>query len=283
MPPRDIPPDLIDALIDCLDPADLPRCALVSQSWTRHAQSIMFRTVSLGVGLQGGSGFGFMDMPPLQRMYTERPDDYNDFESFRNILSSSPHLTSHIRTLNLGLRPLRSELRPDWQNYTILSSDSWNRIEDFIVALVPGLQNLESLGLFPCGPFTHTFCLEPRISEAFRALSLQSLTFSTWRFTDSLTPTSFGETPPTSLRFIDCDFRAPMVGFAENLDVLELHHCDGLKNLSQRRAHCMSISISQRTPTVSQTLSRLALLIDRTVRFIFDAGGLSSSLTRIGT
>lgn len=270
----EIPQELIGAFLECLDPWDLRCCALVSRSWTPLAQSLIFHTVSLGVGLQQGSASGLVDMPGLM----ESMDDLNDFESFWKLLGSSPHLTHYIRTLNLGLRPLPSELR---SNFTPLSSDAWDKIEDCIVALLPMLQNLESLGLFPCGPYTHTFRLEPHISRAFRCLSLQSLSFSAWCFTDSLTSTSFGETPPTSLRFIDCDFQAPMVGFAEDLDVLELHHCDGLENFSQRRAHCMSISISRRTPAVSQTLCR-PLLIDRSFSFIFDAGALYPSSVRIG-
>ncbi|KAJ6568796.1 hypothetical protein B0H19DRAFT_1256509 [Mycena capillaripes] len=142
----EIPQELIDAVIDCLtDSTDLSRCALVSHSWLPCAQSSIFCTISLGVGLQGGLARGLIELPPLGTDL----DNFNNFAVLHDLLQRSPHLALYIRTLNLGLPPMQSELEAERD--LLLSSDSWKKIEDLVVDLIPLLQRLKSLGLFPCG------------------------------------------------------------------------------------------------------------------------------------
>ncbi|KAJ7868243.1 hypothetical protein B0H14DRAFT_2572483 [Mycena olivaceomarginata] len=221
----EIPQELIDATIDCLtDPQDLSRCALVGRSWQPPAQSRIFQTVSLGVGIQNGFASGLVpDIPPLGT-------DFDNFQPFHHLLKGSPHLALYIRTLNLGLPPLESELAPSL-NHLALCPDSWQIIDDSVVAFLSLLQRLESLGLFPCGNSTHTFHLQPRIFNAFRALSLQSIDFSQWFFADSSALSSFEINPLSCLRFLKCDFQGPLRAlFSNDLVALELHHCEVSKS-----------------------------------------------------
>lgn len=115
----EFPQELIDEAIDCLtDPGDHLRCSLVCHSWLPRAQSHIFHTVSLGVGLGGGSAPGLVDIPPLGT-------NFDNFERFDKLLQGSPHLALHIKTLNLGLQPSQSELP--------LTGCSWQSIEDFVL------------------------------------------------------------------------------------------------------------------------------------------------------
>ncbi|KAJ7637973.1 hypothetical protein DFH06DRAFT_1432574 [Mycena polygramma] len=195
-----VPQELIDSIIDCVEERDLPQCSLVSSFWLPRAQSRIFCTISLGPGIQGGLADELVEIPPLIT------DDEN-FTRFRDLLRKSPHLSSYIRRLNLGLPPLASEQPEESQWYQVLSPASWQLIEDAVVEIVPLLCNLESLGLFPCGSSrTYTFHLRSRIVEVLRSLSLRSLAFSKWVFRDPLALDPFESHPPSSLRFIECQY-----------------------------------------------------------------------------
>jgi hypothetical protein len=285
----EIPQELIDATIDCLtDPEDLYRCALVSQSWRPRAQSHIFRVVSLGIGLQGGSAPGIMEIPSLGT-------DFDNFQCFRDLLQGSPHLALHIRTLNLGLPPLQSELITSIDHPT-LDPASWQVIEDSVVEFLPLLQGLDSLGLFPCGQNTHTFHLQPRVFSAFRDLSIKSLKFSRWSFADSSALSSFDSNPPSSLQFIECDFQMPLMPlhlapFSTHLTALELHHCEGLSILFQSpvpgrdQIDFLTIGISYSPETallVCRTLSHIAWSVGQGLTVVFDAGGHLLSGVLIG-
>ncbi|KAJ6492590.1 hypothetical protein DFH09DRAFT_1338332 [Mycena vulgaris] len=54
----------LDYLID--DSDSLFQCASVGQLWRHPAQACIFRTISLGVGLQDGFATGLVDLPTLQ-------------------------------------------------------------------------------------------------------------------------------------------------------------------------------------------------------------------------
>jgi hypothetical protein len=283
----EIPQELIDATIDCLtDPEDLSRCALVGQSWRPRAQSHIFHVVSLGIGIQGGYAPGLVEIPPFGT-------DFDNFQSFCNLLEGSPHLASYIRTLNLGLPPLQSELAAF--DHPTLDPASWQIIEDSVVQFLPLLQGLDSLALFPCGHSTHTFHLQPRIFNAFRDLSLKSLKFSRWSFADSSALSSFDSNPPPSLQFMECDFQTPLMSlrlapFSSNLATLELHHCEGLEILVQYslsghvQIDSVIIGISYLPETASlvcRTLSHIAWSVGQGLTIVFHAGEylLSGALT----
>ncbi|KAJ7800221.1 hypothetical protein B0H13DRAFT_2390535 [Mycena leptocephala] len=270
-----IPQELIDAIIDYLaDPEDLSRCALVGRSWQSRAQSHIFHTVFLGVGIQGGFASGLVEIPPLGA-------DFDNFRSFRKLVEGSPHLALRIRNLKLGLPPLQSE-------YPAQRSASWQIIEDSIVGCLPLLKGLDSLGLFPCGPSTHTFHLQPHILNAFRDLSLKSLHFSKWRFTDSSALSLFTANPPSSLRFIKCEFvntpllLLPFAPFGDDLTTLEFRRCEGLEVVAQhliaqryRRIHYMTIRIIYCPETalaVLQTLSHMLRSVGEALTIVFDKG-----------
>ncbi|KAJ7930588.1 hypothetical protein B0H13DRAFT_2309537 [Mycena leptocephala] len=124
-----IPQELIHSALEYLseDIESLSQCALVGQSWLYPAQSCIFRTISLGVGLQDGLALGLVDMPPLG-------PTINLYPLFHNLLVNSPHLACHIRTLHLGLRPLQSEIDA---SITALSADDWAEIEECIETTHP--------------------------------------------------------------------------------------------------------------------------------------------------
>jgi hypothetical protein len=101
-----IPQELVKAFLEFLleeHPESLHHCALVSRSWLHPAQSCIFSTISLGVGLQDGFALGLVDAPPLSSAT-------NLYQSFSALLATSSHLAGHVRTLNLGLRPLQSDV-----------------------------------------------------------------------------------------------------------------------------------------------------------------------------
>lgn len=229
----EIPQELVDAIIDKLtEETDIFQCALVSRSWLPRTQSRIFDTISLGVGLQNGFANGLVEIPPLAD-----EEEHDRFRAFRDLLRRSPHLTQYIHTLNLGLPVLRSELGT---YHRVLSTASWQAIEDCVVDFMPSLFRLESLGLFSCGPQNiHTFQVQPRIARALCSLSVQELSFSQWSFCDPSAPCCFtanGEL--TTLRFFECEFKAPIMPspvalFSRDLSVLELCRCEGLSVFSQ--------------------------------------------------
>ncbi|KAJ6501123.1 hypothetical protein C8R47DRAFT_258561 [Mycena vitilis] len=217
------PQELIDSIIDYVEELDLTQCSLVSSSWLPRAQSRIFCTISLGVGIQGGFPCGLIDIP------SSDPADEN-FTRFRDLLRKSPHLSSYVRGLNLGLPPLASEQPAESPWSDVLSPASWQSIEDTVVEFVPLLCHLESLGLFPCGDLgRHTFHLRSRIVEVFRSLSLRSLAFSGWVFRDPLALHPFESHPPSSLRFIQCRCKAPLLPVKQDLAFLELDDCAGFE------------------------------------------------------
>jgi hypothetical protein len=111
---------------------------------------------------------------------------------FHELLVKSPHLVSHIRTLHLGLPPLQSEIHPD-SDFAVLSADDWRKIKEKLLDILHLLRGkgLTSLGLFPCGPGTHTFTTfyfrhHPSSTSSFtRILQLE---FSRWLAPCSLGP-----------------------------------------------------------------------------------------------
>ncbi|KAI0698357.1 hypothetical protein BC835DRAFT_1304847 [Cytidiella melzeri] len=76
-PSRSIPQELVDGIIDCLhdDHASLRVCSLVAPSWTRCAQSNLFRTVLLTCS--------------------------EDLERFQERFHRKRHLAFHVRTLRI--------------------------------------------------------------------------------------------------------------------------------------------------------------------------------------
>ena len=135
----DFPQELLDATIDCVeDPYDHYRTALVAKSWLPRSQSHIFRTITLGLGLQGGLAHGLIEIPPLER-------DFNNFKAFRDLLYSSPHLAGYVHVLEMGLSVPPAELR----DANRLAPDAWQAIEDVVACFLPKLLQLESLALFP--------------------------------------------------------------------------------------------------------------------------------------
>ncbi|KAJ7807721.1 hypothetical protein B0H13DRAFT_2386265 [Mycena leptocephala] len=91
-----IPQELIAAALEYLrdEHESLLQCALVDRSWRYPAQSSLFHTISLGVGVQDGSAPGLVDMPPLG-------EALNLSRKFLDLLLESPHLALQIQTLNV--------------------------------------------------------------------------------------------------------------------------------------------------------------------------------------
>jgi hypothetical protein len=229
--------------------------------------------ISLGAGLQGGFGHGILDAPPLGGVS-------DLFETFRDLLVDSPHLASHIRKLNIGLRPLESEI----DSSDALPTPAWQKIERSVREILPLLHALKYLALFPCGPSTHTFQLQPSVYDAFRMLSPQSLIFFSWRFPDCSALTSFGVTTKISLKFVECEFNEPISGFPVigNLDAVEIDRCTGLAVFSQHwipaqesYTKYMAIKlpyVPDSAWSASQALIRLARSVDRGLAIVIDTG-----------
>ncbi|KAJ6479422.1 hypothetical protein C8R47DRAFT_605782 [Mycena vitilis] len=216
----EIPQELIDASLGFVTESDLLQCSLVSHAWLPLAQSRIFHTITLGAGVQGGMASGLMECPPLS--------DHSTFLPFHDLLQAAPHLAYHIHRLNLGLPPSTSESL----HHTTLSAASWRSIEDSLVEFLALLPNLEALALFPCGPDIHTFHLQPRMMEVFGCLAIRSLAFSRWAFTDSTILPSFA-VQPTSLRFIECEFKTRLLPIDRDLTSLEFCRCEGLLYLAE--------------------------------------------------
>ncbi|KAJ6492445.1 hypothetical protein C8R47DRAFT_1270666 [Mycena vitilis] len=155
-----VPQELVDSIIDCVEELDLTQCSLVSSSWLPRAQSRIFSTVTLGAGIQGGLADELVEIPPLVT------DDEN-FTRFRDLLRKSPQLSSYVRGLNLGLPPLPAEQPEESQ---------WS--------------------------------------------------FSNWVFRDPLALDPFKSHPPSSLRFIECQCKAPILAVKQDLAFLELSRCE---------------------------------------------------------
>ncbi|KAJ7486551.1 hypothetical protein FB451DRAFT_1167976 [Mycena latifolia] len=223
-----IPQDLVECTLRYLtdDPEALHQCALVGHLWQQPAQAQIFHTISLGVGLQDGFASGLLELPPLGPVQ-------DLYHSFHDLLAESPHLAPHIRVLNLGLRPLQSEIPLNTVSY-----GSWNLIEDSIVKFLPLLQGLKSLGLFPCGPSTHTYHLQSCIIDAFRTISPHELRFFGWSFLDCSALNAFRVNTRTSLEFIECEFQAASshsnsVPVDHDLASVIFDHCTGLVSFSR--------------------------------------------------
>ncbi|KAJ7616813.1 hypothetical protein DFH06DRAFT_1145397 [Mycena polygramma] len=274
----DIQQELIQAILELLaeeDPYSLPCCALVNRSWVQPAQSCIFNTISLGVGVQKGFALGLMEVPPLGEATNLYPhfrdlntislgvgvqkgfalglmevpplgEATNLYPHFRDLLAESPHLARHVRTLNLGFQPLPSER--DMSDS--LSSDDWEEIEESILGFLPSLLGLKSMGLFPCGSGTHTFYLQPRIAGITRTLSLQSLSFSCGSGTHTfyLQPRIAGITRTLSLQslsFCNCVLTdsSALAPFGRALKSLNFFGCE-FKPPSFRAAHAtLGVSI----------------------------------------
>ncbi|KAJ7936941.1 hypothetical protein B0H13DRAFT_1853009 [Mycena leptocephala] len=248
MPPP-IPQELTDTILDCLQDSEtsLAQCAL------------------------GGFALDILDAPPL--------GEVSDlFEIFRDLLVDSPHLASHIRRLNIGLRPLDAEI----DSSDALPTPAWQKIESSVREILPLLHALKYLALFPCGPSTHTFQLQPSVYDAFRMLLPQSLIFFSWRFPDCSPLTSFGVNAKMSLKFVECEFNEPISGFPVigNLNAVELDRCTGLAAFSQHwiptqesYTKYMAIKLAyvpDSAWTVSQALTRLVRSIDRGLTIVID-------------
>ncbi|KAF8212977.1 hypothetical protein K438DRAFT_1751389 [Mycena galopus ATCC 62051] len=199
---RGYPQELIDSFIDCLtDPGDFLRCSLVAHAWLPRSQSHIFRTVTLGVGVQDGFAHGLVDIPPLG-------DRFDNFTHFATLLQHSPHLATYVQELVLGLPPPQAEITA---NTEVLSATQWQTIEDSVEQFLPLLCRLKSLGLFPCGPSVHTFHISPRVAEAFGSLSPECLRLTKWKLSDPSTILCF-QSAPISLQFIRCTFTSPAPG-----------------------------------------------------------------------
>ncbi|KAF8190688.1 hypothetical protein K438DRAFT_1935617 [Mycena galopus ATCC 62051] len=274
-----IPQELIHSALEYLseDIESLSQCALVGQSWLYPAQSCIFRTISLGVGLQDGLALGLVDVPPLG-------PTINLYPLFHNLLVDSPHLACHIRTLHLGLRPLQSEISA---SIAALSADDWAKIEECIVDFLPLLcgKGLESLGLFPCGPGIHVFQLQPRICTMLQALFPNSLSLCNWKFADCSALILLQNSSSKSLKFVDCEFIPPPTQFpaptAYNLDTVTLDHCQGLLVFSkhwvpaqQPYTQYMVVAInaayiSETARIISNSLSEIARSVHRCLTISF--------------
>jgi hypothetical protein len=279
----EIPQELVDATIDCLtDISDLMHCALVARSWSHRAQSHLFREISLGVGMQGGSALGLVEIPPLGT-------DFNNFPAFHDLLQRSPHLGGYVRTLNLGIPPLESELRPLW-DYPLFSPHSWQAIEAMVIAFLPLLSCLDFLGLFPCGSGTHTFHLSPKIMDAFKGLRLQSVHLSEWRFLHPYPSLSCFEstTRLMSFRFVECHFQPPphtstMTPFMPSLASLELQSCSGLEMFGRYwipeggwytdKMIIHMVYCPETAALESQALYHLSSFVRQSLTVIFDQSG----------
>jgi hypothetical protein len=178
------------------------------------------------VGLQGGLALGLLEMPPLGPIR-------NLYPIFHELLVKSPHLVSHIRTLHLGLPPLQSEIHPD-SDFAVLSADDWRKIKEKLLDILHLLRGkgLTSLGLFPCGPGTHTFHLQPSISDIIRVLRPRSLEFCNWSFRDGSPLALLGHSSIESLKFVDSEFIAPLLQLATpaayGLYAVQAIRCRGL-------------------------------------------------------
>ncbi|KAJ7159721.1 hypothetical protein C8R46DRAFT_1224292 [Mycena filopes] len=261
--------NVLDHLSDEFDLEALSQCALVSQSWRYHAQSAVFRTISLGVGLQGGFGLGILEVPPLGEVL-------NLFQRFHDVLVASPHLASHVRTLNLGLQPLPSEVLLD-----ALTPNSWHEINHHVAEFLPLLHSLESLGLFPCGPNTHTFQLAPKLLNTFRDLLPTTLSFSNWCFQDASALTSLGASPAlTSLKFIECEFRQPLSFIASPvLDRVEFDRCDGYQAFTSSQPPCvryMTVKTAYTLESAPRALIGLAPYIEQGLSVVINTVHTSS-------
>ncbi|KAJ7602935.1 hypothetical protein DFH06DRAFT_1257881 [Mycena polygramma] len=255
----EIPQELVDAVIDQItDQTDIFQCALVSHSWLPRTQSHLFRTISLGVGLQNGFANGLVEIPPLGD-----EEKHGHFEAFRDL---------YIHTLNLGLPVLPSELG---SYHVVLSPTSWQAIEDCVVKFLPTLFHLESLGLFSCGPQNiHSFQVQPHIVDALRTLSIRELCFSQWSFHDLSGPSCFvANRELTSLRFFESEFSAPIMpspiaAFSNELSFLELCRCEGLDVFSQCHPRTKAFTWRHPRGTVSPQFS---LLVHQTLNIVFEA------------
>ncbi|KAJ6479158.1 hypothetical protein C8R45DRAFT_933933 [Mycena sanguinolenta] len=269
----EIPQELIDATIDCLDSDDYHRSALVARSWVQRSQGHIFRTVTLGVGIQGSSSCGLMEMPPLG----SENADFNNFAAFLHLLQESPHLGSHVKSLVLGLPPGEDDLDEDTK---VLCSACWEAIEACVVAILPLLRSLESLALFPCGPDIHTFHLLGPISDVFAALMLKTLHLWRWDIDNSSVVSCFQSSRISSLHFIECDFNTP-VGFMECIhppSFLTLHDCHWLDifcrfwiDKESWEIDGMKIYMSS-DAMVLQALTCLAPFIRQKLTIVFEAG-----------
>ncbi|KAF8184373.1 hypothetical protein K438DRAFT_1974572 [Mycena galopus ATCC 62051] len=123
------PQELIDSFINCLtDPGDFLRCSLVAHAWLPRSQSHIFRTVTLGVGVQDGFAHGLVDIPPLG-------DRFDNFTHFATLLQHLPHLATYFQELVLGLPPPQAEITA---NTEVLSATRWQMIEDSVVQFLSG-------------------------------------------------------------------------------------------------------------------------------------------------
>ncbi|KAF8207892.1 hypothetical protein K438DRAFT_1814545 [Mycena galopus ATCC 62051] len=247
-----IPQELIHSALEYLseDIESLSQCALVGQSWLYPAQSCIFRTISLGVGLQDGLALGLVDMPPLGPTI--------------NLYPSSA--ISYIAAL---------------------SADDWAKIEECIVDFLPLLcgKGLESLGLFPCGPGIHVFQLQPRICTMLQALFPNSLSLCNWKFADCSALILLQNSSSKFLKFVDCEFIPPPTQFpaptAYNLDTVTLDHCQGLLVFSkhwvpaqQPYTQYMVVAInaayiSETAMIISNSLSEIARSVHRCLTISF--------------
>ncbi|KAJ7037273.1 hypothetical protein C8F04DRAFT_1257191 [Mycena alexandri] len=276
MPP--LPQELTDDILDyVLDHKALSQCALVCHSWQHHAQSGIFRTISLGVGLQGGFGLGIMDVPVLGEVV-------DLFHAFHDLLVESPHLASHVRTLNLGLQPFPAEVPA----HDALASGSWLKINESGAKIIPLLHALKSLALFPCGPHMHTFQLHVNILNASQTLLPETFHFAHWSFYESLALTFLGSRPSLlTLKFAECEFKQPVSFIGPTtLKLVVFDHCEGLANFSQNEGssrllytECMTVKLAylpNAAVAVMQALAGLAPSIGRSLTVVFSAVGTNS-------
>ncbi|KAJ6462904.1 hypothetical protein C8R45DRAFT_1107973 [Mycena sanguinolenta] len=270
----EFPQELLDATIDCLDPSDYHRTALVAKSWLSRSQSHLLRKISLGVALQGGYADGLVEIPPFL-------GDFNNFQAFEELLHGSPHLAQYMRNLEMGLPAPSAELQGVLANFEPLSEAAWQAIGDVVAGFLPKLFRLESLALFPCGPAAfHSFHLPGRLSNLFMDHNLKSLSLCQWRL-PSCPSLSIFQPSLSSLRFINCEFgnstepsqpSARMV----SLTTLELDLCIGVELfqrywLPQHRWHVddMTIRFSDYREAAIRALQSLALAVTQKLNIIF--------------
>ncbi|KAJ7670250.1 hypothetical protein B0H17DRAFT_1141956 [Mycena rosella] len=261
MPPH-IPWELLEATFELTD---------TPESLSQIALSCLFRhtTISLGVGLQGGFAPGLVALPPLGPVL-------NRYQLFHDFLVESPHIAPHIRILNLGLPVLQSEVPIHKQ-----SLESWPQIEACVAHILPMLHGLKSLGLFPCGPKTHTFHSHPHILDTIQSLSLFSLTLSKWCLSGSADLAGFGLKLAMSLTFFECEFDPPFMSLVadfKDLAMVRFDHCKGLVSFSKywtpmQRARDMTITtqyLAHTAAEVRQALSAVAALVCRHLTIVID-------------
>ncbi|KAJ7454585.1 hypothetical protein B0H11DRAFT_2069107 [Mycena galericulata] len=269
-----IPQELVSATVGYLtDEQDLRQCALVCREWQYPAQTFIFQTISLGVGVQDGFAPGLIDMPPLGEC-----DPQGLYSCLHNLLLEAPRIASFIQTLNLGLCPLQSDTLPN-----ALSMESWHDIEDMIIRFLPSLKGLQTIGLFPCGPGLHNYQVSPRIKNVLGSLSPNSVIFSSWCLSDISVLSSFKLNSQTVLKFIQCRFETPSSYLPPIIRVSDIHidHCHGLASFSthwtpwQRQCtQTMSVNVSYRTESammVSEELSSLAASVSHTLTIGIDS------------